>query len=132
LCAVGAGKPFAPTGSSSFTVRRPAMWARWLADALKGKVSLSRAFWLYGLGISVVYSFIGLLIDMQNLPVVVIYLLIGLALGVLQTIILWRSASNSGSRFLGRLVHTLMVFGFIVVAVMLYVLFTNWSLLAAS
>ncbi|HWZ63359.1 MAG TPA: hypothetical protein VNX02_10085 [Steroidobacteraceae bacterium] len=108
------------------------MWARWLADALRGKVSLSRAFWLYGIGISVVYSVIGLFVDIQNLPVVVIYLLIGLALGVLQTIILWRSASNSRSRFLSRLVHTLMVFGFIVVALMIYVLFTNWSLLAAS
>lgn len=108
------------------------MWARWLAEALKGKVSLSRAFWLYGIGISIAYSFIGLLIDMQNVPVVVLYLLIGLALGVLQTIILWRSASNSRSRFLARLVHTLMVFGFVLVAVMLYVLFTNWSLLAGS
>jgi hypothetical protein len=70
------------------------VWPRWLADALSGKVSLSRAFWLYGFGISVVYSLIGLLIDMQNLPVVMIYLLVGLALGVLQTIILWRCASN--------------------------------------
>jgi amino acid transporter len=105
------------------------VWPRWLADALSGKVSLARAFWLYGLGISVVYSLIGLLIDIQNLPVVVIYLIVGLALGVLQTIILWRCASNSRSRFLGRLVHTVMVFGFIVVAIMLYVLLTNWSLL---
>ena len=108
------------------------MWPQWLADALSGKVSLSHAFWLYGLGISVVYSLIGLLIDIQNLPVVVIYSIVGLALGVLQTIILWRSASNSRSRFLGRLVHTAMVLGFVVVVIMLYVLFTNWSLLAAS
>lgn len=107
------------------------MRPRWLADALSGKVSLSRAFWLYGLGISVAYSLIGLLIDIQNLPVVAIYLAVGLALGVLQTIILWRSASNSRSKFLSRLVHTGMVFGFIVVAIMLYVLFTNWNLLAA-
>lgn len=107
------------------------MRPRWLADALSGKVSLSRAFWLYGLGISVAYSLIGLLIDIQNLPVVAIYLAVGLALGVLQTIILWRSASNSRSKFLSRLVHTVMVLGFIVVAIMLYVLFTNWNLLAA-
>ena len=107
------------------------MWPRWLADALSGKVSLSRAFWLYGLGISVAYSLIGLLIDIQNLPVVAIYLAVGLALGVLQTIILWRSASNARSKFWSRLVHTVMVLGFIVVAIMLYVLFTNWSLLAA-
>jgi hypothetical protein len=108
------------------------VWPRWLADALSGKVSLARAFWLYGLGISVVYSLIGLFVDIQNLPVMVIYLIAGLALGVLQTIILWRCASNSRSKLLGRLVRTVMVFGFIVVAVMIYVLFTNWSLLAAS
>ncbi len=108
------------------------MGPRWLADALSGKVSLARAFWLYGLGISVVYSLMGLLIDLQDRPAVAIYLIVGLALGVLQTIILWRNASNSRSKFLGRLVRTAMVFGFIVVAIMLYVLFTNWSLLAAS
>ncbi len=108
------------------------MWPRWLADALSGKVSLARAFWVYGLGISVVYSLIGLLVDIQNRPVVMTYLMVGLALGVLQTIILWRCASNSGSKFLGRLVRTLMVFGFIVAALMLYVLFTNWDLLTAS
>ena len=108
------------------------MWTRWLADALRGNISLARAFWLYGLGISVAYSLIGLLIDLQNRPVVVVYLIVGLALGVLQTIILWRGASNSRSKFVGRLVHTVMVFGFIVVAIMLYVLCTNWALLAAS
>ena len=108
------------------------MWPRWLADALSGKVSLSRAFWLYGLGISVAYSLIGLPIDIQNRPVITIYLIVGLALGVLQTIILWRCAPNSRSKFLGRLVRTAMVFGIILVAIMLYVLFTNWSLLAAS
>jgi hypothetical protein len=108
------------------------VWPRWLADALSGRVSLGRAFWLYGLGVSIVYSLIGLLIDIQNRPVVLIYLIVGLALGVLQTMILWRCASNSRSKFLGRLVRMAMVFGFIVTAIMLYVLFTNWSLLAAS
>lgn len=108
------------------------MWPPWLADALSGKVSLSRAFWLYGFGISVVYSLIGALVDIQNLPVVMTYLFVGLVLGVLQTIILWRCASNSRSKFLGRLVRAVMVFGFIVVAIMLYVLLRNWNSLAAS
>ena len=105
------------------------MWPKWLTDALSGKVSLSRAFWVYGLGISVAYSLIGLLIDIQNPLRVSVYLLVGAALGVLQTIILWRCAYNSRSRFLGRLVRTAMVFGLIMVAVMLYVLFTNSDLL---
>jgi hypothetical protein len=105
---------------------------RWLADALSGKISLSRAFWLYGLGISVVYSVIGLFIDIQNPLGVTVYLLVGALLGVLQTIILWRCAYNSRSRFLGRLVRTVMVFGLIMVVVMLYVLFTNSDLLLPS
>jgi hypothetical protein len=66
------------------------VWPRWLADALSGKASLASAFWLYGLGVSVVYSLIGLPIDLQNRPALVIYLIVGLALGVLQTVILWR------------------------------------------
>ena len=107
------------------------MWPRWLAEALSGKVSLARAFWLYGLGISVVYSLVGLFVDIDNRPLLAIYLIVGLALGVLQTVILWRSAAHSPSKFLGRLVRTLMVAGVVLVAIMLYVLFTNWSMLAA-
>jgi len=99
------------------------VWPRWLTDALSGKVSLARAFWLYGLGISVAYSLIGLLIDIQNVPVVAIYTVVGLALGVLQTIVLWRCAYNSRSKFLGRLVRTAVVFGILVIAIMLYVLY---------
>jgi hypothetical protein len=105
---------------------------RWLADALSGKVSLSRAFWVYGLGISVVYSLLGLFIDIQNRLGVIVYLLVGTALGVLQTIILWRCAYNSRSRFLGKLVRTVTVFGLIMVAVMLYVLLTHPDLLLPS
>jgi hypothetical protein len=106
-----------------------AVQPRWLADALGGKVSLSRAFWVYGLGISVVYSLIGLLIDIQSPLGVTIYLVAGAALGVLQTIVLWRCAHNSRSRFLGRLVRAALVFGLIMVAVMVYVLLTNENLL---
>ena len=105
------------------------MWPRWLADALGGKVSLSRAFWVYGLGMSVVYSALGLLIDLNSALGVTVYLLVGALLGVLQTIILWRCAYNSRSQFLGTLVRIAMVFGLIVVAAMLCVLLTNSELL---
>jgi hypothetical protein len=102
---------------------------RWLADALSGKSSLARAFWVYGLGVSVGYSLIGLFIDTQHVVGVAVYLLFGVALGVLQTVVLWRCAYNSRSRFLGRLVRIAMVSGLIMVAIMLYVLFTNSGLL---
>jgi tryptophan-rich sensory protein len=108
------------------------VWPRWLADALGGKVSLARAFWVYGLGLSVVYSLIGLFVDIQNVAAAAIYLVIGLALGVVQTIILWRCANNSRFRFLGRLIRTAMIFSLVVVAIVLYVLYINMGLVAGS
>jgi hypothetical protein len=105
------------------------VWPRWLADALRGEPSLARAFWVYGVGISVVYSLIGLLIDTQNLLVATVYLLFGIALGVLQTIVLWRCAYNSRSRLLGRLVRTAMVSSLILLAIVLCVLFINSDML---
>ena len=105
------------------------MWPRSLADALRGKLSLGRAFWLYGVGISVVYSLVGLLISTRNLFVATVYLLFGIALGVLQTVVLWRCAYNSRSRFLGRLVRTAMVASLILLAIVLCVLFINPDML---
>jgi hypothetical protein len=105
------------------------VWPRWLADALRGKASLGRAFWVYGVGISVVYSLIGLLIDTQHLVLATVYVLFGIALGVLQTVVLWRCAYNSRFRFLGRLVRTAMVSGLILLALVLCVLFVDSDLL---
>lgn len=105
------------------------MWPRWLSDALSGKASLSRAFWVYGFGVSVAYSVVGLFIGIENLVGLAVYLVVGTALGIVQTIILWRCANNSRSKFLGRLVRTAIVFGLAIVAVMLYVLFMNSELL---
>jgi len=105
------------------------MRPQWLADALSGKVSLSRAFWVYGLGLSVAYSLVGLFIDLESLRSITVYVLVGAVLGILQSIVLWRCAYNSRSRFLGTLLRTVLVFGLLLLAVMLYVLFTNSALL---
>jgi hypothetical protein len=100
-----------------------------LTDALSGKASLARAFWVYGLGVSLVYSLIGSFIDVESQLALTIYLLVGLGVGVLQTVILWRSAYNSPSKFLGRLVRTAVIVGLLMVPLMLYLLFTNSNLL---
>jgi hypothetical protein len=99
------------------------VWPRWLTDALSGKASLARAFWVYGLGISVAYSLIELFIGGENPLVATFYMLGGVVLGVFQSIILWRCAYNSRSAFLGRLVRTGIVFGFIAMAIVLYLLY---------
>jgi hypothetical protein len=99
------------------------VWPQWLTDALSGKVSLARAFWVYGVGISVAYSLFELFIGAENPLVATFYMLGGVVLGVLQSIILWRCAHNSRSAFLGRLVRTGIVFGFIAMAIVLYLLY---------
>jgi uncharacterized membrane protein len=105
------------------------VWPRWLSDAWSGKDSLARAFWIWGIGVSVVYSLIGALIDVEHPVVLTVYLAFGLALGVLQTVILWRCSSNSRSTFLARLVRTTVIVGMIMVMLVLYVLLTNPSVL---
>ena len=105
------------------------MWPRWLTDALTGKLSLARAFWVWGVGVSVGYSLIGAFIDVEHTLALTVYLVLGLALGVVQTVILWRSASNSRSKFLIRLVRAVVIVGLIVTALTLYLLLTNPSVL---
>ena len=101
------------------------MWPRWLSDALTGKLSLARAFWIWGVGVSLVYSLLGVFIDAEHTLALTVYLALGLALGLLQTVILWRSASNSKSKLLIRLVRSVVIAGLILAALALYVVLTN-------
>jgi hypothetical protein len=104
------------------------VWPQWLTDALGGKVSLARAFWLYGLGVSVGYSLLAAFIPIENRLLLIAYLVLGLVVGALQTVILWRSAANSPFKFLGRLIRTAVVVGLIIlVPLTLYLLFTDPS-----
>ena len=104
------------------------MWPRWLTDPLTGKTSLGRACWLYGLGGSLVYSVIGLLFP-ETRAGLTVYVLLGLAIGILQSVILWRCAPNSRSALVGRFVRTAVIIGLILVPVMLYLLFSNSDML---
>jgi hypothetical protein len=101
---------------------------RWLADALSGKVSLSRAFWVRTRDIRCV-----LLHSITHRRTKPDWRRRLSASGCCSRRFaddnLWRCAYNSRSRFLGRLVRTAMVFGLLVVVVMLYVLLTNTDLL---
>ena len=105
------------------------MWPRWLTEALSGKTSLARAFWVYGVGVSVLYSLLGLVVDEENVAALAVYLAVGLGLGVLQTIILWRCSRNSRYRFLGGLIRAATLIGIVLVALVLCLLLMNPGLL---
>ena len=96
-----------------------------MSDALSGKVSLSRAFWLYGVGVSVAYTVAAGFIDVENRVAIAVYGAVGLALGLVQTLILWRSAKNSPSKVLGRLVRILVIAGLLMIPMMIYLLFVG-------
>jgi hypothetical protein len=104
---------------------------RWWTDALTGKVSLARAFWIWGVGVSVAYSLLGAFIDVEHPLALTVYVVVGLAVGVLQTVTPWRSASNSRSGFLGRLVPIAVIAGLALMVLMLYVLLTNPGVLSS-
>jgi len=100
------------------------VWPQWLTDPLTGKTSLGRAFWLYGFGGSIAYSVIALLLP-ETPTGYTVYVVLGLALGILQSVILWRCAPNSRSAFLSRFVRITVVVGVIMVPLVLYLLFTT-------
>jgi hypothetical protein len=100
------------------------MWPQWLTDAVTGKTSLGRAIWLYGLGGSILYSAVGLLFP-ETPTGYTVYMVLGLAVGILQSVILWRCVPNSRSAFFRRFVRSSVIVGLILTPIMLYVLFAN-------
>ena len=94
-----------------------------LSDALQGKAPLRRAFWVYGVGVSVAYSALGLFIDPLNVKSIVLYTVVGLAIGVVQCVILWRCAPNSRSRLATSLTRVAVILGLLTIPLFLYLLY---------
>jgi hypothetical protein len=100
------------------------LFSRALTDPLQGRTPLRRVFWVYGVGVSVVYSFLGLLVDPLNATSVRVYTVLGAAIGVVQSIMLWKCAYNTRSRALGRWVRVSVVAGLITIPLLLYLLYS--------
>ncbi len=94
-----------------------------LSDALKGKAPLRRVFWVYGVGVSVGYSALGLFVDPLNVKSIVLYTVIGLAIGVVQCVMLWRCAPNSRSRLATSLTRLGVILGLLTIPLFLYLLY---------
>lgn len=100
------------------------LFSRTLTESLQGKAPLRTVFWVYGVGVSVVYSFLGLLVDPLNSTSVRVYTVLGAVIGVMQSIMLWKCAYNSRSRALGRWVRISVVAGLITIPLLLYLLYS--------
>ncbi len=107
------------------------MWSRMLTEPLQGKTPLWKVFWVYGVAVSIAYSLLGLLLDPLNTISMGLYTAFGIALGVVQSIMMWQCAFNGRSRAVGRLVRISVVIGLIAIPLMLYLLFHYANALAS-
>lgn len=74
-------------------------------EPLRGRTSLTRVFWLYGVLGSILVSAMGLVIDSNNVFAMRSYTVFGLLFSVYVTVATYQCAGNCGSKFLARLVR---------------------------
>ena len=73
-----------------------------IKQPLRGKTSLSRAFWLYSVLGSLLFSSLGLFLNPENQFVMKVYTILGLIFSVYVTVGIYRCADNSRSRWMAR------------------------------
>jgi hypothetical protein len=100
------------------------MWTA-LTEPLRGKTSLRKVIWIYGFGVSVVYTVLGWILVPETPIGISVYTLLGLALGIVQSAMLWKCAYNSRFPSAGRLLRIVVVAGLLTIPLMLYVLIRN-------
>jgi hypothetical protein len=71
-------------------------------EPLRGKTSLSRVFWLYGVFGSLVYGSFELFLNPENQFVMRAYTIIGFIFSVYVTVGIYKCAENSRSRWVAR------------------------------
>jgi hypothetical protein len=79
--------------------------ARWVMDPLRGKTTLGRVVGWYGIAGSLIYSALGLLVDVESERAMRIYTIGGLIYSVYVTIATYRCAASMRSAFGRNLVR---------------------------
>jgi sorbitol-specific phosphotransferase system component IIC len=106
-------------------------WAA-IMDPLRGKTSLSRVFWIYGVLGSIVVSALGLFIDSGNVFAARLYIVFGLLFSVYVTVATYQCAGNCKSKSLARLVRISAIITLVLLPVFAYLEFTGALDLALS
>jgi succinate-acetate transporter protein len=91
-----------------------------IQDPLRGKTSLAKVFWVYGLLGSVLVSAIGLVIDSGNVFAMRVYTVFGLLFSVYVTIATYQCAGNCGSKSLAQFVRISAVISLVLLPVVAY------------
>lgn len=73
-----------------------------IKEPLRGKTSLSKVFWLYGIVGSLLYGALELFLNPENQFLMKVYTILGLIYSVYVTVGIYRCADNSRSRWMAR------------------------------
>jgi hypothetical protein len=104
--------------------RRGDLWSA-LSDPLRGKTSLSKVVWGYGLLGSIVYGAIELLLDPGNAVAMGMYTLGGLLFSVYVTVATYRCAGNCASIFWARMARISAVLSLLLLPLLAYLALTG-------
>jgi hypothetical protein len=96
-----------------------------IQDPLRGKTSLAKVFWLYGLLGSILVSVIGLAFDSSNVFAMRFYTVFGLLFSVYVTIATYQCAGNCGSKSLAQFVRISAVISLVLLPVLAYLELTG-------
>jgi hypothetical protein len=96
-----------------------------LTDPLRGKTSLTKVFWLYGVLGSVLLSAIGLALDPGSEFIMKAYGIAGLLFCVYVTVATYRCADNCGSKILAGFVRFSAVISLLFLPVFAYLDYTG-------
>jgi hypothetical protein len=95
-------------------------WPAFLTDPLRGKTSLNRVFWLYGVGGSLLYGALELFLDPGSVLATRLYAVGGLAIGVYTAVATYRCAGNCRSKFWMRMAQVSAVLSLVLLPVFFY------------
>jgi hypothetical protein len=97
---------------------------RYLTDPLRGRTPLWQVIWIYGFGGSLAYLLIEPLFPDSHAGKGVYYAL-GVAVSIVQAVMLWRCSYNAKSPVYGRFLRVLVVISVALLPLLLYVLWTH-------
>ena len=89
-------------------------------EPLRGKTSLSKVFWLYGILGSLLFGAIELFLNPENRFVMKVYAILGFIFSVYVTVGIYRCADNSRSRWMARSARVGAIITLLVLPVLTY------------
>ncbi|MBS0579462.1 MAG: hypothetical protein JSR36_09380 [Proteobacteria bacterium] len=87
------------------------MWKQYVTEPMRGRTPLWRVIWIQGFGVSLLYALLGAAFVPRGRTAAAAYLLVGLLIGAVQSVMLWQCAYNGRSRATGTLLRTAVLLG---------------------